>query len=255
MLANACSKLAGDKRCKQLLVKIAGHLLNAAQGGGSKRCLIQLADFKLKELVMLANACSKLAGDKHCGQLLVKIADHLLTTSELADNTSSLFEPHHVAILANAYNKVEKGKDQSQSCQQLLVKIAGHVLNASQQTPAQPSSSQVRKNKRQSIEWADFTARQLAMMTTTCNKYRKEANSQQLVIKVAASLLNPSAWTEDKSSAEINKNKRKPIEWADFTSNGCLHWLILSVSSVGRPSILKRLLCCGSYSSDQPALT
>ena len=118
MLANACNKLAADKSCEQLIVKIARHILNASKPTDRN---IQLVDFELHHFAILANACSKVEKDPSCQQLIVKIADHILNASKPTNRSIQLvdFEPQHFAMLANACSKLAADK----SCEQLIVKL------------------------------------------------------------------------------------------------------------------------------------
>ena len=187
MLANACSKVDKDQSCQQLIVKIAGHILNAskptdqksfAQWDRSKRCLIKLTDFKLKELLMLANACSK----------------------------------------------VEKDKDQS--CQQLLVKIAAHILNASKPTDNESFTAQADRSKRCLIKLTDFKLKELPMLANACSKLAGDPNCEQLIVKIAVHILNAPKPTDNDFSAFTGvKVNVAQLSWLISQSKGGSCWL------------------------------
>ena len=69
LLSNACSKgkhVISQKAIAHIVKNIKAERLN---------------EFGPQNLALLANACSKLVGDKSCEQLIVKIANHILHSS------------------------------------------------------------------------------------------------------------------------------------------------------------------------------
>jgi len=138
MLGNAFAKVEGGERasgdrrhrCDVATAQIADSVLGLPAE--------EFARFDPQNLAMLANAFGKVeggegaAGDRHprCDAATARIADHVagLPVEELAT-----YGPQNLAMLANAFGKVECGEreagDRRQRCDAATVRIAAYVAD------------------------------------------------------------------------------------------------------------------------------